>query len=90
MGNRIVIKITDHKDLREMTTFGLPAECGRLIEYDTAADLQELRNAGMLKETMPIGGGSNILFTTGRFNGTVLHCNNTTVKHKPFQQLRSS
>lgn len=62
-----------------MTTFGLPAECGRLIEYDTAADLQELRNAGMLKETMPIGGGSNILFTTGRFNGTILHCNNTTV-----------
>lgn len=58
-----------------MTTFGIPAGCGRLIEYDnTQRDLPELWREGLLKTSpMHIGGGSNLLFTTGKFCGTVLH-----------------
>lgn len=57
-----------------MTTFGLKAECGRLIEYDTVADLAGLYARGELHGVLPLGGGSNMLFTTGRYDGTVLHC----------------
>lgn len=63
-----------------MTTFSLPAECGRLIEYDTVEDLKQLRNEGLLDNFLPIGGGSNLLFVAGRFDGSVLHCTNTTVE----------
>ena len=57
-----------------MTTFGLKAECGRLIEYDGAGDLAELHARGMLADALPIGGGSNLLFVGPRYDGTVLHC----------------
>lgn len=74
-----MIRITDNTDIKSMTTFGLKAECGRLIEYDTVADLQQLYAAGELRNLLPLGGGSNLLFTTGRFSGTVLHCTSTAV-----------
>ena len=57
-----------------MTTFGLPAECGRFIQYETTSDLLELYSKGYLKGALHIGGGSNLLFTTGRHDGTVIHC----------------
>ena len=62
-----------------MTTFGLPAECGRLIEYDTIDDLRTLFADGLLRDALPIGGGSNLLFTTGRYEGTILHCTGRNV-----------
>jgi len=63
-----------------MTTFGLPAECGRLIVFDSVADLKELYAGGYLAGALPIGGGSNLLFTTGRYDGTVLHCKGHSVE----------
>lgn len=33
-----------------MTTFGLKAGCGRLIEYDNADDLATLYESGMLAD----------------------------------------
>ena len=75
-----MIRITDNTDIKRMTTFGLKAECGRLIEYDTTDDLLELFNRGMLKNVLPIGGGSNLLFTTGRYDGTILHCTDRSVE----------
>lgn len=75
-----MIKITENADIRQMTTFGLPAECGRLVEYDTIDDLLTLFAEGVLPQnTLPIGGGSNLLFTTGHFHGTILHCTNRTI-----------
>lgn len=66
-----------------MTTFGLSAECGRLIEYDSVADLRDLYSRGELGNAMPIGGGSNLLFTTGKYDGTVIHCRNNNFEIKP-------
>lgn len=57
-----------------MTTFGLKAGCGRLIEYDNADDLGTLYESGMLADVLPIGGGSNMLFVSPRYDGTVVHC----------------
>ena len=57
-----------------MTTFGLKAGCGRLIEYDNADDLATLYESGMLADVLPIGSGSNMLFVSPRYDGTVLHC----------------
>lgn len=75
-----MIHISDNIDIRRMTTFGLKAECGRLIEYDTTDDLRELFAGGMLRNMLPIGGGSNLLFTTGRYDGTILHCTGRSVE----------
>jgi len=75
-----MITIVNNTDIRKMTTFGLPAECGRLIEYDTPDDLTELHRSGLIsRDVLPIGGGSNLLFTTRRYDGTVLHCRNREV-----------
>ena len=69
-----MIHISEHTDIRKMTTFGLPAECGRFIEFDSPADLQSLYRDGILSDILPIGGGSNLLFTTGIYRGTAVHC----------------
>ena len=66
-----------------MTTFGLPAECGRFIQYETSDDLRQLYRDGVLKDALHIGGGSNLLFTTGRYDGTVLHCANRNYRISP-------
>lgn len=76
-----MITTTINTDIRKMTTFGLPAECGRLIEYTHPSDLDMLFAAGELHgDILPVGGGSNLLFTTGRFDGTVLHATDRTVR----------
>lgn len=75
-----MIRTVCNTDIKEMTTFGLPAECGRLIEYSDPADLELLHARGELSHNLlPLGGGSNMLFTTGKFNGTVIHCTDRTV-----------
>lgn len=66
-------QITDNADLRRMTTFGLPARCGRLIEFSDPADLPDLDRAGLLDGSLIIGGGSNLLFTRERPELTVVH-----------------
>lgn len=69
-----MIETTENSDIRKMTTFGLPAECGRLIVYDNVNDLAEMKRSGMLANGFfCLGGGSNLLFTTGRYDGTVIH-----------------
>lgn len=69
-----MIKQSTNIDIKNMTTFGIPAECGCLFEYDTENDLKELFSKGALsKGFFCLGGGSNLLFTTGRFNATVIH-----------------
>ena len=74
-----MITTTRDTDIRKTTTFGLPAECGILIEYTSPSDLPALFAKGALKDILPLGGGSNLLFTTGRFAGTVVHCADRTI-----------
>lgn len=75
-----MITNTYNTNLKQMTTFGLPAECGRLVEYDTEDDLVLLHHEGTLDNALHLGGGSNMLFTTGGFSGTVLHSVNRNVR----------
>lgn len=73
-----MIQIHRNIDLKKMTTFGLPARCGRFIEFsEPESDLPELDRAGLLDDALVIGGGSNMLFTSDQPSLTVLHpCNN--------------
>lgn len=76
-----MVRITENDNITHMTTFGLPAECGRLIEYSSPADLETLYDDRTLfSEFIQIGGGSNLLFVNGRYDGTVLHCADKSVE----------
>lgn len=68
-----MIRISENIDLKEMTTFGIPAECGRLIEFDDyTRDLPELNRRGLLKDAFIIGGGSNLLLKSDLRHRTFL------------------
>ena len=67
------------KDLRDYSllahnTFGIDARCSRFLEYETAAEAQQV--AEILRDTslpyLIIGGGSNLLLTRD-FPGIVVH-----------------
>lgn len=67
------------KDLRDYSllahnTFGIDAHCSRFLEYETAAEAQQV--AEILRDTslpyLIIGGGSNLLLTRD-FPGIVVH-----------------
>lgn len=69
-----MLNITDNADITKMTTFGIKAGCGRLVEYETASDLKEALDRGLLRDGfMVLGGGSNMLFVNGFHSGTMLH-----------------
>lgn len=61
-------------DISRHTTFGLPAQVARYVEYSTPEELiQLLSDPQTAVRYYCIGGGSNVLFA-GRYDGTVLHC----------------
>lgn len=61
-----------------MTTFGLPARCGRLVEYDTPDELDRLFSDHVVTtKAICLGGGSNMLFVNGFSDKTFLRCTNT-------------
>ncbi len=69
-----MITVSENIDLKEMTTFGLPARCGMFIEYsDAKVDLPELDRRGHLSDCFILGGGSNLLFISDRPDLTVIH-----------------
>lgn len=73
-----MIRITENANITSLTTFGIPAECGRLVEYDTPDDLARLAGDNIVDNTaICLGGGSNMLFATGRSSATFLHCTDT-------------
>lgn len=75
-----MIRLRENTDLREMTTFGLPAMCGRLVEFsDPVNDLPELDSRGLLDGAVLLGGGSNMLFTAPAPALTVVHPANDSI-----------
>lgn len=75
-----MIRLRENTDLREMTTFGLPAMCGRLVEFsDPVNDLPELDRRGLLDRAVLLGGGSNMLFTAPAPALTVIHPANDSI-----------
>lgn len=67
-----MIRIQDNFDLSSHNTFGMKVKCARYIEYDKAADLEQLDFSSLPQPVLHIGSGSNLLFTAD-FAGTVLH-----------------
>lgn len=60
-------------DLRSCNTFRLAATCRALIRYSTRADLEFMRREGWLgQRCLFVGGGSNLLLATPRYDGYVL------------------
>lgn len=66
-------------DLSGRNTFGMKVRCACFVEYDSEADLRGLDIASLPQPVLPVGEGSNLLFT-GDFRGTVLHSKISFVK----------
>lgn len=65
---------SDNADITSLTTFGIPAGCGSLLQYDTDEDLAEMYSHGVFTcPFMVLGGGSNMLFVSGSYPGTVIN-----------------
>ena len=66
--------ITQHASLLNYNTFGVESIADYLIEYNSAADLQEVLKLDLIKSNkiIHIGRGSNLLFLNN-FKGVVIH-----------------
>lgn len=67
-----MIKIQEHTSLLPLNTFGMDVRAKVLAEYETEADLRELLSRYRGERILPVGQGSNLLFTTD-YDGVVLH-----------------
>lgn len=70
-----MIEIKENIDIKEMTTFGISARCGRLVEFSNPVeDLPQLNRLGLLRGSLILGGGSNMLFKEPSYASlTVVH-----------------
>ena len=68
------MKINQHTSLLPYNTFGIDVNADFFIEYDSAADLQDVLRLDIFKKNklLHIGSGSNLLFLKD-FNGIILH-----------------
>lgn len=67
-------KAVKNFNLRGVNTFRIDATASRYVEYSSARELAAAVGSGKLpKPYLLLGGGSNMLFTSSEFRGTVLH-----------------
>jgi len=68
------MKIIENASLKSLNTFGIDAQCTKLIHYNTVDELKLIIASGQLtnKKVLHIGGGSNLLFMCN-FEGVILH-----------------
>ena len=67
------MKVTLNKDLTALNTFRMNVKAAAYAEYNSVDELKQILDDPALPgPKLPIGGGSNLLFT-GDFPGTVLH-----------------
>ena len=67
------MKVTLNKDLTALNTFRMKVKAAAYAEYNSVDELKQILDDSALPgPKLPIGGGSNLLFT-GDFPGTVLH-----------------
>lgn len=59
--------------LKHLNTFGLEAKANYFAEFHNTAELAELLSKYKNEKLLVLGGGSNLLFTSDRFEGIVLH-----------------
>jgi len=67
-----MLKITSNRNIKDLNTFALKACAAKYIRYDASQDLLGVDWDNIPKPVLPIGQGSNLLFT-GDFPGTLLH-----------------
>jgi len=67
-----MIKSASNHKLKDLNTFGLKARAAKYIRYDAPEDLPGIEWDAIPKPVLPLGQGSNLLFTAD-FPGTVLH-----------------
>lgn len=67
------MEIIRNVDLDSLTTFALPGSAAALARWSNADDLASLGDMDLPQPIMPLGGGSNLLFTKP-FEGTLLQC----------------
>lgn len=67
-----MIKTAQNKDLGKLNTFGMKVKAAMYVEYSEAEDLAKIDWQSLPQPVLPVGSGSNLLFT-GDFGGTVLH-----------------
>ncbi len=67
-----MIKISYNRDLSGLNTFGMKVKAACYVEYGKAEDLPAIGWDDLPRPLLPVGSGSNLLFT-GDFPGTVLH-----------------
>lgn len=60
--------------LKDVTTFHIPAIAKNYCEYDNVKELKQILDDNKGEQILHIGGGSNLLFTND-FNGLILHSN---------------
>lgn len=63
------------QSLLKYNTFGIDATCNALVEYDTTEQLNDILT-DLVKSGqrwLHIGGGSNLLFLSNHYDGTILH-----------------
>ena len=61
-------------------SFGLKVYAGHYVDYSSAEDLRKALRDSTPKPWLPIGRGSNLLFSSEVFQGTVLHCTDDTME----------
>lgn len=80
-----MLTITRNARLKPLNTMGIDGTVDSLAEWATADDLHRLftdpaNEAVARGSIVPVGQGSNLLFTTYRYNGTILRCTDTTIE----------
>jgi len=75
------MRINQHTSLLPYNTFGIDVNADIFIEYDSAADLQDVLRSQIVKNNriLHIGSGSNLLFLND-FNGVILHSDIHSIK----------
>lgn len=67
-----MVTVRHNKDISRLNTFGMKVKAACYIEYSKPLDLQKISWDELPQPVLPVGSGSNLLFTSD-FKGTVLH-----------------
>ena len=74
-----MLRITENADITRHTTFGIKARARQFVTFDTADDLVAFFSANPSVEFLALGGGSNMLFVNGCYDGVLLHSTDKAV-----------
>lgn len=78
-----MLKIIPDADITALTTFGIHATVRELVLFDSADDLLEYFSTRRPEKFLALGGGSNMLFVNGRYDGALLRCTDDAVSFSP-------